>query len=204
MVSRYIITISYNLRIIHHTGMKPMSTIDPTDFSALDAGAATDHGGWTCHLGDGLSATDFTYDNGQLVDVQHSGLGVHSDFGDLAGHSSYTDMAESYTQSFDLASHDVVGGELSAGLDYGTGEMHNAVGLENMGFESSLATHDFTPQVLPRSGADYGEASDHEGWAKHYDGMAESWAGGGYLNKAAEYQGMADAERQKMDENMNH
>jgi hypothetical protein len=65
-----------------------------------------------------------------------------------------------------------------------------------------LTATDFTPQVMARSVADYEAAADREGWANHYDGLAESWVNGGYPDKAADYQKYADAERQKADESL--
>jgi hypothetical protein len=120
-----------------------MHSIDPTDFSHAELAAANDpidysqpDGGWTCHVGDGLSATDFTYHDGNLADVHQSGLADrgHQDWG--GGNMDYlgvdrVDMTDS----------------LEIGNFYGTGETIGS-------WQGDLSTADFTPQAMPRSGAD--------------------------------------------------
>ena len=74
--------------------------------------------GWTCPVTDELSTTDFTYDNGQLVDVYHSplNLGIGSDGHDLSqvGHKlNYASTVDSIAQGFDSHSHSFSGNDFN-------------------------------------------------------------------------------------------
>jgi hypothetical protein len=170
-----------------------MHSIDPTDFSHAELAAANDPidynqdaGGWTCHVGDGLTATDFTYHDGQLVDVHHSGLEASFD---------HQDWATSSIDCLETGHVDVASPALEVDNFY--------TAQESIGsWQGDLSTADFTPQAMPRSGADYGAAAEHEGLANHYDSMAQSWGNSGYLDTAADYQKYADAEREKAAESL--
>jgi hypothetical protein len=176
------------------------SSLDPADLSHHDGFAAgqIEHSGWTCSSSDNFSTTEFSYDNGQLVDVHHSALDAGADYGgqDL----NYASTVDSISQGIDLHHHSIPDNDFNPSFDL---SHHHQ--LETPRFESHLSTADRYPEfisssgadslsAMPRSGAspDYAEADRNEGWAKHCEDSAKSWASEGSLSMAASRQ--ADAE----------
>ncbi len=183
-----------------------MHSLDPLDVSQhqftteqIEHGSI-EHGGWNCSVSDGLSTTDFSYDNGQLVDIHHSGTdGLN-----------YASTVDALVQGSDPHLHGLSGVDLNSSLD-----IYHHSQLELPSFESNLSTSHFYADsignigensltVAPRSGAspDYAAAANNEGWAKHWEDSAKSWASDGSLSMAASRQADADYYHAKAAENL--
>lgn len=193
---------------------KAMHSLDPFDLSDREGLAVEqiEHDGWTCTASDPFSTTDFTYDNGQLVDVHHSSLdsalddGVR-DFSDVGYDLNYASTVDSIAQGYDLHSHQLSETNLNPyDLSY----------LETPSLDTHVPADSFYPaagessgvesfMAMPRSGTapDYGEAARNEGWAKFHEDSAKSWASEGSLSMAASKQAEADAYHAKAAENLN-
>jgi hypothetical protein len=135
-----------------------------------------------------------------LVDVHHSGI-------EQVGHEfNYASTVDALVQGYDLHSHNFGGVDLNPSLD-----IYHHSQLEIPIFESHLSTSHFYADSIgnsitaaPRSGAspDYAAAANNEGWAKHYEDSAKSWASDGSLSMAASRQADADYYHAKAAENL--
>jgi hypothetical protein len=190
-----------------------MQSLDPLDASQHQFTADIiehaniehiEHGGWNCSVSDALSTTEFSYDNGHLVDVHHSGI-------EQVGHElNYASTVDSIAQGYDTHSHNFGGVDLNPSLD-----IYHHSQLEIPSLEPHLSTSHFYADSIgnvsdnsftaaPRSGAepDYAAAANNEGWAKHYEDSAKSWASDGSLSMAASRQADADYYHAKAAENL--
>ena len=135
--------------------------------------------------------------------------------------SSYSSHVESIAQGLDQHSHNfsndfshdfnpgtIVHSDCIAfsGTDFNSSldHLHNSNYIETPSFESHLSTSNFHAEVMPREATpDYAEASRNEGWAKHYEERAASWASEGSFSQADYLQKEADYYHQKAAENLN-
>ncbi|MTJ47409.1 hypothetical protein [Dolichospermum sp. UHCC 0259] len=135
--------------------------------------------------------------------------------------SSYSSHVESISQGLDQHSHNFSndfshdfnpgtiihsdciafsGTDFNSSLDH----LHNSIQIETPSFDHHLSTSNFHAEVMPREATpDYAAAANNEGWAKHYEGLASSWANGGSYDMAASLQKDADYHHQKAAENLN-
>ncbi len=131
--------------------------------------------------------------------------------------SSYSSHVESISQGLDQHSHDFLtdlhsntilhsdcvsfsGADFHSNFDH----LQNSVYIETPSFESHLSTSNFHAEVIPREATpDYAEAAYNEGWAKHYEDRAASWANDGSFDMADSLQQEADYYHQKAAENLN-
>jgi hypothetical protein len=178
-----------------------MHSLDPLDISQHQFTVEhIEHGGWNCAVSDGLSTTEFSYDNGHLVDVHHSGI-------EQVGHEfNHGSTVDSLVQGYDLHSHNLGGVDLNPSLD-----IYHHSQLELPSVDIHLSTSHFYADSIgdsitaaPRSGAspDYAAAANNEGWAKHCEDSAKSWASDGSLSMAASRQADADYYHAKAAENL--
>ena len=81
--------------------------------------------------------------------------------------------------------------------------LHNSMQIETPSFDH-LSTSHFHAEVMPREVTpDYAAAANNEGWAKHYEDRAASWASEGSFSQADYLQKEAEYYHQKADENLN-
>jgi hypothetical protein len=163
-----------------------MHSIDPTDFSHAELPVelptvadpidySQPDGGWTCHGSDGLAGTDFTYHDGQLVDI-------HQNFSNL-GHLDTSFGLD------DRAFGETLG---NSGWELGNGD-NIAVTVSH----SELSTDDFMAHHVELRSGSYDEAAANQSQADFTRSMADSWGNAGYLDKAAQLEKDADYYQQK-------
>lgn len=134
--------------------------------------------------------------------------------------STYASNVESLSQGIDLHSphlsnsfshefnpNEIVHSDCLAfsGTDFNSGFDHlqNSIQIETPSFDH-LSTSNFHAEVIPREATpDYAEASRNEGWAKHYEDRAASWASEGSFSQADYLQKEAEYYHHKADENLN-
>ena len=150
--------------------------------------------------------------------IDHGGQSLSDLNHDL--NSTYASNVESMSQGIDLHSHDlsnsfshefnpneIVHSDCLAfsGTDFNSSfdHLHNSMQIETPSFDH-LSTSNFHAEVMPREATpDYAGAASNEGWAKHYEDRAASWASEGYSSQAAYLQKEAEYYHQKAAENLN-
>jgi hypothetical protein len=164
--------------------------------------------------------------HGEIVGTHHLPDGVidhgGQHFSDLNHdlNSTYASDVESMSQEIDLHSqhlsnsfshefnpNEIVHSDCLAfsGTDFNSGldHLHNSMQIETPSFDH-LSASNFHAEVMPREATpDYAAAANNEGWAKHYEDRAASWASEGSYDMAASLQKEAEYYHHKADENLN-
>jgi hypothetical protein len=193
---------SPDLNSLHHSDL----SLEQIGHEALNVDVMSD---FSAHHGLNLNHQDCQTHNYQT----DGGMNVDADL----QHLSYTSMAESSFPSLepqaamnlDYGNHDVsytsmaessfpsLEPQAATNLDYG----NHDVSYTNLAESSFHSVDSFS--AMPRSSTpNYEDAAYHEGHEKFNHEMAQSWASGGYFDKAAEYEKTAGYHHDKIGESL--